>query len=336
VVTKSREQLCVELADLTADYRAGELCRATPEHVQFWLDQFEETDATKTAFLAELLHVLKQTYFSKEKAMNFLGGLVINTDFTGADPKTFWENAAVLDIQRGGRSQTEFRALLQAILQKEFGVTLADPALASGPHIYLDDAIFSGTRVISDLQNWLPSSPTPISLRIVVCAMHTAASYRCGITLKQDFEKLNKQVDLKLWRAIEFENKKNSGAFCDVLRLKAYPDDDRSTGYMASFGDGKPPALLRPASVVNRSKYFTSEENRDLLERVFWKAGLQIRAMCPNLKVMHRPMGYTSTNSENRLGFGSLFISFRNCPNNAPLALWADDPWYPLFTRDTN
>ena len=36
------------------------------------------------------------------------------------------------------------------------------------------------------------------------------------------------------------------------------------------------------------------------------------------------------------LGFGSLVVTFRNCPNNAPLALWAGDPWYPLFPRRTN
>jgi hypothetical protein len=36
------------------------------------------------------------------------------------------------------------------------------------------------------------------------------------------------------------------------------------------------------------------------------------------------------------LGFGSLIVTFRNCPNNTPLALWAGDPWYPLFPRITN
>ncbi len=36
------------------------------------------------------------------------------------------------------------------------------------------------------------------------------------------------------------------------------------------------------------------------------------------------------------LGFGSLVVTFRNCPNNAPLALWVGDPWYPLFPRTTN
>lgn len=36
------------------------------------------------------------------------------------------------------------------------------------------------------------------------------------------------------------------------------------------------------------------------------------------------------------LGFGSLIVTFSNCPNNAPLAFWVDSPWYPLFPRATN
>jgi hypothetical protein len=36
------------------------------------------------------------------------------------------------------------------------------------------------------------------------------------------------------------------------------------------------------------------------------------------------------------LGFGSTLVTFRNCPNNCPLAFWAGYPWYPLFQRKTN
>lgn len=29
-------------------------------------------------------------------------------------------------------------------------------------------------------------------------------------------------------------------------------------------------------------------------------------------------------------------VTFRNCPNNCPLAFWVGDPWYPLFPRLNN
>jgi hypothetical protein len=62
-------------------------------------------------------------------------------------------------------------------------------------------------------------------------------------------------------------------------------------------------------------------------------AGVRIRDMCPNLKENHHPLGYSVLKT---LGFGALVVTYRNCPNNCPLAFWADWPWEPLFPRKTN
>ena len=62
-------------------------------------------------------------------------------------------------------------------------------------------------------------------------------------------------------------------------------------------------------------------------------SGLHIRSICPYLNVYQRPLGNMVLET---FGFGALVVTFRNCPNNAPLALWAGDPWYPLFPRKTN
>lgn len=55
--------------------------------------------------------------------------------------------------------------------------------------------------------------------------------------------------------------------------------------------------------------------------------------MCPYLNEYQRPLGNMVLET---LGFGSMLVTFRNCPNNSPLALWAGDPWYPLFPRKVN
>ena len=60
---------------------------------------------------------------------------------------------------------------------------------------------------------------------------------------------------------------------------------------------------------------------------------MRIREMCPHLNQYQRPLGNMVLDT---LGFGSMIVTFRNCPNNAPLALWTGDPWYPLFQRTTN
>jgi hypothetical protein len=93
------------------------------------------------------------------------------------------------------------------------------------------------------------------------------------------------------------------------------------------------PVMLRTPGNLGENGFYSSEEGRDVLEQEFLKAGLHIRSICPYLNEFQRPLGNTVLDT---LGFGSLFVTFRNCPNNAPLALWAGAPWYPLFPRKTN
>lgn len=83
-----------------------------------------------------------------------------------------------------------------------------------------------------------------------------------------------------------------------------------------------------------------SPQARDTVERAFLAAGLRIIHSARQPSGALRPLGF----GEGRgLGFGALFFTYRNCPNNCPLALWwgephlaADHPlgrWYPLFKR---
>jgi hypothetical protein len=90
---------------------------------------------------------------------------------------------------------------------------------------------------------------------------------------------------------------------------------------------------FRKAGRVGGQAIFSDDAGRQLLEQEFLKAGARIRMMCPNLNVNQRPLGNTLLDT---LGFGSMIVTFRNCPNNAPLALWVGHPWYPLFPRATN
>ncbi|WP_439331430.1 phosphoribosyltransferase-like protein [Pseudomonas aeruginosa] len=80
-------------------------------------------------------------------------------------------------------------------------------------------------------------------------------------------------------------------------------------------------------------KIFSSEQARNLIEQEFLTKGVLIRERCPNLGIRQRPLGNSVLET---LGFGATFVSYRNCPNNAPLVFWVGDPWYPLFPRFTN
>ena len=83
---------------------------------------------------------------------------------------------------------------------------------------------------------------------------------------------------------------------------------------------------------------FSSEAGRQVLESEFLIAGAKIRAMSENPKQSMRPLGFSPFG----VGFGSMIVTYRNCPNNCPLAMWWGDPeatsgalhWYPLLQRE--
>ena len=78
-----------------------------------------------------------------------------------------------------------------------------------------------------------------------------------------------------------------------------------------------------------------------MLERELLLAGMHIRSLSQNPSPALRPLGFGPFG----LGFGSTIVTYRNCPNNTPLALWWGDPqaepahpfarWYPLVQRRT-
>jgi hypothetical protein len=91
--------------------------------------------------------------------------------------------------------------------------------------------------------------------------------------------------------------------------------------------------VLRTPPGTGELKIFSSDEGRELLEQQFLAKGAYIRTVCPILNEYQRPLGNMVLET---LGFGSTIVTFRNCPNNAPLVFWAGDPWHPLFLRKTN
>jgi hypothetical protein len=325
----------VSIASTISDYQLGEIVKPTPEHVLFWATQFP--DESREGLLSGLDHVFKQTYIPKSEILRFIAGVTKPSKFTGPDPAAFWRAANILDIQGGGNSQQDMKALLADVLKSELNLKLNECGSPAGAFIYLDDVIFSGNRVVMDCRNWIPTyAPNEFSLQILVAASHSAADYYVEKAIRAIAAEANKRlVAFGIWRLKTLKNLSNDGAEADILRLRIYPDDAESRAYWEKHGQGKLPALLR-GNTNNQSSLYASEEQRNHLEQTLWRVGVSIKEQCGHLKVMHRPLGYTSTNSANKLGFGSLTVTYRNCPNNSPLALWVGDPWYALLPRRVN
>lgn len=325
----TRSRLLESIAGTITDYREGEVPMPTPDHVEKWIEQFDRE--VQKPILSELDHVLKRTYFSKEDVTQFLAALVVNEDFAGDDLCSFWENVEFLKIQGGGNSQREMLAMFDAILQEECRITTQDCGEEPVVFLYLDDAIFTGNRARTDLGSWMISdAPDEADLRIVTIALHRGGRYFADTKIEESAKAAGKKIKVKWWRCIEIEDRKYYINSSDVLRPTCIPEDPQVQAYAASLD--YPPVLRTPGN-IGKNGIFSSEEGRHLLEQEFLKAGVKIRSLCPRLNEYQRPLGNMVLQT---LGFGSLLITFRNCPNNCPLALWAGDPWYPLFPRSTN
>jgi hypothetical protein len=165
---------------------------------------------------------------------------------------------------------------------------------------------------------------------VLSIALHSGGSYYASGRIQSAAKEVGKSIEVVWWRAIELEDRRTYNDSSDVLRPTSIPDVLEVKQYVEAMTH-KP--NLRTPGNVGENKHFSSEEGRNLLEQEFLKAGVKICKMCPNLGVTQRPLGHITLET---LGFGSLIVTFRNCPNNAPLALWVGDPWYPLFPRITN
>ncbi|KVT40464.1 MULTISPECIES: hypothetical protein [Burkholderia] len=323
------------IAHTIRTYRHGELATPTPEHVARWASQFTVPD--RLNFLREFDHVIKQTFITEEGVKTFLGNLVKSEKFAGAAPATYWAGANFLTIQRAGQSQKAMVNLFAETLAQHCGLELKNCGSQGGDYIYLDDVLFTGGRVATDLIAWIEGSAPPKAIvHVIVMALHTSGLYYLSHTkLPQAIAKTGKDIKVRFWRSFELENQRNHRDTSQVLWPAAVPDDEAVQAYVAS--ETRFPLVLRNPGRTRG--VFSSEEGRQLLEREFLIAGVKIRSLTQAPKDFIRPLGCSGFG----VGFGSTIATYRNCPNNSPLALWWGDPnvnegalhWYPLLSRKT-
>lgn len=321
------DKLAEELAELIRDYRKGEIPEPDVDHVQRWISQFPASK--RDAILAEVTHVLEKTYVTRPEVVKFLTSLSTNEKLAGNDPAAFWQAANFLRLQTAGNSQKDMLELFDAALTKAHGLGIADCGSDEAAFVYLDDALYSGGRIKSDLIKWIKeAAPKKAQVFVIVIAMHELGEYFATKDIRKAAADAGKEISVNWWRAIPFEDRKAYMDNSDVLRPTQIPDEAKE--YVDSLEVA--PVLRKPGS-TGKLGLFSSDEARILLEQEFLKAGVRVRDICPYLNKYMRPLGCTFMKTT---GFGSLFVTHRNCANNTPLALWAGNPWYPLFPRKTN
>lgn len=339
-----RSDLLISVANAIKTYREGDFPEPTPEHVDRWLHQF--TPSQQLPFLREFNHVINKTFITREFVRAFLSQLVANQKLTGNYPAAYWSSANFLSIQQNGQSQKEMLRLFAECLEEKYGLYLKDCGQESGDFIYLDDVIFSGNRVISDLKLWIKNdAPQSARVHIIVVAYHTLGQYFIEKQLNESIKESRKNIAIQYWSVRKVENRKLYKDSSEVLWPEVVPFVTEVQTYMAQLA--KNPFDPRQINVHSEvSLPFSSEAGRQVLESEFLIAGAKIRAMSENPKQSMRPLGFSPFG----VGFGSTIVTYRNCPNNCPLAMWWGDAplaskslraysksleWYPLLPRKT-
>ena len=326
----TREQLLSSIADTIQDYRAGDpdTPTPTPEHVKRWIEQFDTN--VQLPMLREMDYVLKQTYFSRERVTEFLWNLINAKNLAGIDPDKFWRKVKFLNIQKEGHSQSAMRGLFNELLKNQCGFGVDECGNNASTFLYLDDGIFSGDQVRRDLIAWVTNkAPDKAKLHVIVIALHSGAEHHAGERIKRAASRVRKEIDITWWCQIELEARKAYSHKVDVLHPTKIPNDTNVKEYVKQMHH--PPMLRKPGNMGGKALY-TNDKGKRLLEQELLKKGAYICQSFPKMGYTQRPLGHMTHNT---FGFGSLIVTYRNCPNNAPLALWIGKPWYPLFPRLT-
>lgn len=330
--------LTAAIAEQIKDYRQGEIEPRTPDVVDRWARQFDSN--VRLPLLKEVNHVFDSTYWSRDDFDGFLESLISAQKLVGESKEAFWRAANFLAIQQHGNSQTEMLEIFDEKLLCKCNFGIGECGQSTDTFIYLDDAIFSGNRVRQDVQSWLKNTaPAKATLHVVAIALHSSADWYIQKELNKVAADNAKDVEIQFWRALTIENRKSFSSTSQVLWPASLFDDDAVI--LLNDAQRFPLEPRKPGAKI-KDDIFSSEDARTLLEREMLMAGMRIRSFSANPSASLMPLGFGGFG----LGFGATIISFRNCPNNCPLALWWGNPdypqrdhpftkWFPLLPRKT-
>ena len=340
---------CQEIAGVIEDYRYKDRrnnalkINIDKNHVEKWVSQFDDYHEI---ILEETLFLLKSFYFSKKNIREYLNGTFSNKKIWGEDIEKTISNTAFLDFQRKGESQHRLYKKAEKEIFSLYNIDIKNNKnnynLKS--YIYVDDCMFSGVTLSRDLGRLIDQIPNGSKIDVVFIMLHSFAEW----WVKKNLEEKNneKDIELNLWRYVTINNSGGRNLNYDCLWPITYESEnvENYLKHIKRESEDNPDKKVRLFRTDNyRGNIYSSEKNREIIEKQLMEAGLKILNFCENTNQYMRPMGY-----DNRIsfGFGAFFATYLNMSNNCPLAYWWGDPtadeyhpfsrWYPLLPRKTN
>jgi hypothetical protein len=339
--THTKTDIIESIVEIANDYKDGYIMNNL--HVENWISQFD--DETQIPILTEVENTLRNYYVSKADAYNFLQGLLDIKEIFSSNFLNSYKNIRFLDIQERGNSQKDLLELMNNVLEDTYGIGVDECGIETpSTYIYLDDCLYSGNRVYRDIQKWIKNAEPNTELHLIFYGMYNSNFNYRNNQIKDLCS--NKKIKYYFWRLKEI----NNNIFGDQVDI-CWPANVEYSDDVYDFIDNLDEkrtdkqreniSLLRDINKQLNSELFSNSHNRAILEREFLEKGVYIYNLIENPNDSMKPMGYDYNHS---LGFGSMFITYRNIANNCPIVLWWGDKekqypinqWYPLFPRTVN
>ncbi|TYL43491.1 hypothetical protein [Dickeya sp. ws52] len=337
------DELIEKVVSIIFDYRKDDSefdYHMNNDHVKCWVEQFNDID--REFVLEQTVNLFSKNYFNKEKYKKFLGCASESDKFTRDSYRNFWSDVSLLSIQKDGNSQNEMNEILRGIVDIKYGVTVAVNDMEKNHYIYVDDFLFSGNRIEKDIKEWLDTkNKNNFHLDILLFGYYSYGKYKLYENLKSISGCRN--FNLIIWKKdnlLSFENSPgNKNSSENFWPMHTITDSEEINDYILSEeryireNNKKSKIIYRDFHV--KSKTFNCEsEVRERYERILYESGCRILSRCHDRQPTFRPLGYSIFPGH---GFGGTIFTYRNCPNNAPLAFWwggkDENTWYPLLPR---
>ncbi len=339
-------ELAENIYEIIKDYRNDDGIQLTIENITEWAGQFGD-DAE--FMLNELNHIIPKVYLSKENAKkcisNHLKQLI--KDYNYDSPSAFLIETEFLDLQRDGKSQKIILELIEEVLESEYGESYKKYiTFPKVNFIYFDDVLATGGTIGRYLIEWLSledDKGTPNADKVLNGSNKLSVHLFCLHTWGHSFQKFRIKKEftdsidskIKWYKNFEIENhvKWNNQSLNIAIPTKDQPTNAKV--YLANLPAEKYlDYAYRKEQAPSKEDFFTSPKNRIIYENLLLQKGLSIIDMIKGeVKPNIRPLGFVHPNYKT-YGLGTHFFTWRNVPNNSPLAFWWEAQghnWKPLF-----
>ncbi len=308
-----------ELASFVEQYQGGHADAG--KHVTGWLQMFDEPELVAD----ELAHVLRRSFLTRERAAAEIAEWLAKPKKVSRGLISSWDEATFLEVAGAGGSQHAVLDLFDEAAAENGEEPIR--GRSGGVFVYADDVSVHGMRLLNDLTPWMENE-APAEFELVILLQRRLAGQESYLTtqLKNRARSAGRTPRITWWCNEEFSS-------ADCYFPAAIPENEDVAAWLNKANIK--PTTLRTGTGTGR--FFSSDAARRMIESEFLIAGARILGKNQNLrqKKYMRPLGNTIWPSA-PLGRGVPVVTWRNCPNSAPLALWAEGLVAPLFPRQSN